>query len=221
MRTLKAMALTTGLLLGSASTVHAGCGIEGGSIRILANDFAALHAVVGTAEQCAGDGVTFSKNHTTEHRDLQVAALTANPAAYTSAIVANSSIVPLLNEGPDPAARRPRCRARPVTEEEPAHHHRRQGHGRRVHGERATSLLSQGPPRESRGESADVVRGSARRGKGDQGHGPRRASLRDEHQGRLEPGRGVREHVPRFRRRVLQAGHGAKRASTTKRASRP
>lgn len=99
MRTLKAMALTTGLLLGSASTVHAGCGIESGSIRILANDFAALHAVVGTAEQCAGDGVTFTKNHTTEHRDLQVAALTANPAAYTSAIVANSSIVPLLNEG--------------------------------------------------------------------------------------------------------------------------
>ena len=99
MRTLKAMALTSAVLLGSTSAVQAGCGIESGSIRILANDFAALHAVVGTAEQCAGDGVTLTKNHTTEHRDLQVAALTADPAAYTSAIVANSSIVPLLNEG--------------------------------------------------------------------------------------------------------------------------
>jgi spermidine/putrescine-binding protein len=43
--------------------------------------------------------VEVTANQTTEHRDIQVAALTADPAQYTSAVVANSSIVPLLNEG--------------------------------------------------------------------------------------------------------------------------
>jgi len=33
------------------------------------------------------------------HRDIQVAALTPNPAEYTSAVVANGSIVPLMNDG--------------------------------------------------------------------------------------------------------------------------
>ena len=77
----------------------AGCGISGGSIRILSNDFPALHVVLDAAEKCAGGGVTFTKNQTKEHRNIQVAALTANPAEFTSAFVANSSIVPLLNDG--------------------------------------------------------------------------------------------------------------------------
>ena len=85
------------ILLGH--TTYAGCGISGGSIRILSNDFPALHAVINTAQKCAGGGVTFTRNQTKEHRNIQVAALTANPAEFTSAIVANSSIVPLLNDG--------------------------------------------------------------------------------------------------------------------------
>lgn len=87
------------LFLTHAGMAYAGCDIEKGSVRILANDFPAVHAVVNGAESCAGDGVEVSKNHTTEHRDLQVAALTANPAEYTVAVVANGSLVPLLNEG--------------------------------------------------------------------------------------------------------------------------
>ncbi len=82
-----------------AQTVWAGCGIKKGSVRILSNDFAAVNVVNAGAEECAGGGVTFTKNQTTEHRDLQVAALKANPAEYTVAIVANGSIVPLMNEG--------------------------------------------------------------------------------------------------------------------------
>ena len=82
-----------------ATTAYAGCGVDSGSIRILSNDFGALHAVVDKARECATGGVTLEHNATTEHRDLQVAALTANPAEYTSAVVANSSIVPLLNDG--------------------------------------------------------------------------------------------------------------------------
>lgn len=82
-----------------APAAHAACGIKGGSISILGNEFKALQAITETAEECAVGGVEFSKNLTTEHRDLQVAALTANPAQYTAAFVANSSIVPLMNDG--------------------------------------------------------------------------------------------------------------------------
>lgn len=95
---LKTLALAGSLALMS-TTAYAGCGLSGGSVRILSNDFAALHAVAAGAEECAGGGVTVTKNQTTEHRDIQVAALTANPAEYTTAVVANSSIVPLMNDG--------------------------------------------------------------------------------------------------------------------------
>jgi len=82
---------------GLSAGIAAACPIASGNINILANDFPALRAVSEFAETCVGDGATFGVNHTSEHREIQVAALTANPAEYTSAIVANSSIVPLLN----------------------------------------------------------------------------------------------------------------------------
>ncbi len=84
-------------LLGS--TAYAGCGLSSGNVNILGNEFGAIQAVVAGAKECAGGGVTVEANLTKEHRDLQVAALTANPAQYTAAIVANSSIVPLMNDG--------------------------------------------------------------------------------------------------------------------------
>ena len=96
---MKTMAAGAAVTIGLATVAHADCGIASGSVRVLANDFPALHAVVGKAEECASSTVTFSKNHTTEHRDIQVAAMTANPSEYTTAIVANSSVVPLLNGG--------------------------------------------------------------------------------------------------------------------------
>ncbi len=90
--------LVTVIGLGAGS-VYAACPVESGNVSVLANDFPALHAVVETAEACVGGEATFSKNHTSEHRDIQVAALTANPAEYSAVVVANSSIVPLLNDG--------------------------------------------------------------------------------------------------------------------------
>ena len=91
------------LLMGAMSFVStaamAACGIDKGSVRILSNDFAALHIVAAGAEECASDTVKVTKNQTTEHKNLQVPALTANPAEYTVAVVANNSIVPLLNDG--------------------------------------------------------------------------------------------------------------------------
>lgn len=86
-------------LLTLASTAHAGCGIETGSIRILGNDFPAIQAVTAAAANCRSDKVQFKVNLTKDHESLAVAALKANPAEYTSQIVASSSILPLINDG--------------------------------------------------------------------------------------------------------------------------
>ncbi|MEL6643001.1 MAG: extracellular solute-binding protein [Pseudomonadota bacterium] len=89
-------------LMGSAAFAagHANCGPEGQSIRILASDFPAIHAVAGTAEEtCAAGAAEFTRNHTTEARDIMNAALTPNPAEYTSVIVANSTLTQLMNDG--------------------------------------------------------------------------------------------------------------------------
>ena len=96
----------TGLIAGLMSTAAyaeghgAMCGPEGQSIRILASDFPAIHAVVDDAEMnCAGQAAEFTRNHTTEARQIMNAALTPNPAEYTSVIVANSTLTQLMNDG--------------------------------------------------------------------------------------------------------------------------
>jgi len=83
----------------AASTAFADCGIEGaGSVRILSNDFEALRVVNDVALACATADVTVTANATAEHKNIQGPALTVNPAEYTVAVVANNSIVPLLND---------------------------------------------------------------------------------------------------------------------------
>lgn len=99
MRNLLKVSVAAGALLASAAFAHADCGIPAGSVRILSNDFEALHVVAKTAEECASTTVKVTKNQTTEHKNIQVAALTTNPATYTVAMVANNSIVALLNAG--------------------------------------------------------------------------------------------------------------------------
>ena len=99
MKTFLKISVAVGALLVSAATAQANCGIPAGSVRILSNDFTALHVVASTAEECASPTVKVTKNQTTEHNNIQVAALTTNPATYTVKIVANSSLAPLLNAG--------------------------------------------------------------------------------------------------------------------------
>lgn len=84
-------------LLGSKAI--AGCGISGGNVSILSNDFPAIQAVTAEAAKCAGDGVTIDSNLTKDHKDIMVAALTANPSQYSSVIVSNSTLVTLMNGG--------------------------------------------------------------------------------------------------------------------------
>ncbi|MEL6946143.1 MAG: extracellular solute-binding protein [Pseudomonadota bacterium] len=78
---------------------HAKCGIEKGRVNIIGNEFPAIQTIGAGAKACATDGVEIKSNLTKEHKTLQVPGLKGNPAEYTVAIVANSSIVPLLNEG--------------------------------------------------------------------------------------------------------------------------
>ena len=84
-------------LLGS--TAMAGCGIPGGNVSILSNDFPAIQAVTAAAAACAEDGGSIEVNLTKDHKDIMVAALTANPAQYSSVIVSNSTLVTLMNGG--------------------------------------------------------------------------------------------------------------------------
>lgn len=92
-------------VLGSAfaalagTTAMAGCGIPAGNVSIIGNDFPAIQAIVAAATACAGDGVTISANLTKDHETLNAPGMTTNPAQYSVAVVANSSIVALMNAG--------------------------------------------------------------------------------------------------------------------------
>ncbi len=96
-RILKSALIATGLMSQSIAA-YAACGIESGNVNILGNEFPAIQTVGAAAAACAGDGVEIKTNLTKEHKDIQVPSLTSNPAEYTAAIVANSSIVPLMND---------------------------------------------------------------------------------------------------------------------------
>ena len=99
MKHLKSLVVTAALTLLGGQAAQAACGIAGGNVNILGNDFPAIQAVVAGAKACAGDGVTVNANLTKEHEKLHSASLSANPARNTVSIVATSSIVPLLQEG--------------------------------------------------------------------------------------------------------------------------
>ena len=97
---LRTIAIGAALLgLSVSSALAADCGPSGQSIRVLASDFPAIHAVADEAEaNCASAAGGFTRNHTTEARKIMNAALTPNPAEYSSVIVANSTLVQLMND---------------------------------------------------------------------------------------------------------------------------
>jgi ABC-type glycerol-3-phosphate transport system substrate-binding protein len=98
MKHILAASVSIAALCLGAGAAFADCGITAGSVRILSNDFEALRLINTTAEECATDAVKVTANATAEHKNLQVPALSINPAEYTVAVVANNSIVPLLND---------------------------------------------------------------------------------------------------------------------------
>ncbi len=89
-----AMAVLSGT---SALAAGHGCDVTDGRINIIGNEFPAIQSVAAAALACA-NGIEAESNLTADHQTLNVAGMTGNPAEYTSAIIANSSIVALINE---------------------------------------------------------------------------------------------------------------------------
>ena len=78
-----------------AATSATACEINA-RVNVIGNEFPAIQTVGAGAQECAGAEV--STNLTSEHQTLNVPGMQGNPAEYTSAIIANSSIVALMNE---------------------------------------------------------------------------------------------------------------------------
>ena len=64
-------------------------------VSIVGNEFPAIQTVGAGAKECKGAKVT--ANLTADHQKINVAGMSSQPAEYTTAIVANTSIVALLN----------------------------------------------------------------------------------------------------------------------------
>ena len=64
-------------------------------VSIVGNEFPAIQTVGAGAKKCKGAEV--KTNLTADHQKINVAGMSSEPAEYTSAIVANTSIVALLN----------------------------------------------------------------------------------------------------------------------------
>ncbi len=91
---LKKVALAGALAI-TAGVASAACEIPG-NVSIVGNEFPAIHTVADGAATCTGGEV--KANLTAEHQKINVAGMQGNPAEYTSAIIANSSVVALMNQ---------------------------------------------------------------------------------------------------------------------------
>lgn len=85
-------------LTASSGLAYADCGVTSGRVSIVGNEFPAIHTVADNAAKCAGDGVTVKANLTADHQKINLPGMQGNPAEYTTAVIATSSIVPLMTE---------------------------------------------------------------------------------------------------------------------------
>ncbi len=88
--------LTLALALSALTATSAlACEIDA-RVSVVGNEFPAIQTVGAGARECEGAEVT--TNLTADHQKINVAGMSGNPAEYTSAIVANTSIVALMND---------------------------------------------------------------------------------------------------------------------------
>ena len=87
--------LLANVFLAASITGSYACDISA-RVSIVGNEFPAIQTVGAGAQECSGAEV--KTNLTADHQKINVAGMSGNPAEYTSAIVANSSIVALMNE---------------------------------------------------------------------------------------------------------------------------
>jgi ABC-type glycerol-3-phosphate transport system substrate-binding protein len=85
-------------LTASATATYANCGVTSGRVNIVGNEFPAIKTVAAGAAKCATATMPVTSNLTANHQKINVAGMQGKPAEYTAAIIANSSIVALMNE---------------------------------------------------------------------------------------------------------------------------
>jgi ABC-type glycerol-3-phosphate transport system substrate-binding protein len=90
--------LSTAALVATAGLAAADCGIDAGRVSIVGNEFPAIQTVAAGAAACASATVDVRANLTADHQKINLPGMQGNPAEYTSAIIANSSIVALMND---------------------------------------------------------------------------------------------------------------------------
>ena len=91
---LKKVALASAMALMSGQA-FAACEISA-RVNIIGNEFAAIQTVGAGAQECTGADVT--TNLTANHNEINLEGMSGNPSEYTSAIVANSSIVKMMKD---------------------------------------------------------------------------------------------------------------------------
>ncbi len=89
---------STAAVLASTTLASANCGMTSGRVNIVGNEFPAIKTVAANAATCAVGAVSVKSNLTANHQKINIAGMQGKPAEYTSAIIANSSIVALMNE---------------------------------------------------------------------------------------------------------------------------
>ena len=85
-------------LLATSFAAHAQCGITSGRVNIVGNEFPAIRTVAANAAKCQAGTLKVNSNLTANHQKINVPGMQGNPAEYTSAIIATSSIIALINE---------------------------------------------------------------------------------------------------------------------------
>lgn len=88
--------LAAAALIFAASTITAQACEIAARVSIVGNEFPAIQTVGAVAQECQGAEV--KSNLTADHQKINLPGMQGNPAEYTSAIIANSSIVALMNE---------------------------------------------------------------------------------------------------------------------------
>lgn len=88
--------LASAFVLGGATASFAACGVDSGRVGIVGNEFPAIQTVAANAAKC--DGLDVKANLTADHQKINLAGMQGDPAEYTTAIIANSSIVALMND---------------------------------------------------------------------------------------------------------------------------
>jgi ABC-type glycerol-3-phosphate transport system substrate-binding protein len=85
-------------LMATGAHAQANCGVTSGRVNIIGNEFPAIRTVAANAAKCQTGTLTVKANLTANHQKINLPGMQGNPAEYTTAIVATSSIVALINE---------------------------------------------------------------------------------------------------------------------------